>query len=538
MTPFFWRTLRGLDFASNHRKSATNLLLDRPASPLAAIYGIEAVSTAKLEIYSSMVAEYMNEAARLGVFNAEQISNNTLNMVLDEASENDDLKTQLAMDVHSGSLTRELRKISGSSTTEEKPTNITSSNGPDRWHGLSYSAYRFLNVPSSNPVFETSQRIGSLSKPTVSRTALPTAQQINDPWIDDPWSDGWMSGPFQTKPAAAAGNTDASNIEKADPTNIPQPQHYQQGITTELPLRTKESVSSQNFGQQSLPKGRDFSSHSFATSSPVNSAESNIPSQDFQTFLNFDVDRFLWNVRTHVGAVCNEMLSTANVSIDVAVTDTLLCLSDEEFKYLPLWAGGDDDDSGGVFDPAIPVAIAGPNGPGPSFHTGFSNASAPSSEYGGFDSRSVMTSVNTSVGVEDGFSDHLDRRRIFAEDDIHSETFSEDSETYAKSNTSDYLDHRGKGKAIANPFTDNYAASTSSSGSMDDFAMSDDGISDAGTEIGFLTDSDSVDLEAHNNSGVNTTAEGTNDEDNDMWDDGDAEEAFDFGDSDEEMATP
>ncbi len=30
--------------------------------------------------------------------------------------------------------------------------------------------------------------------------------------------------------------------------------------------------------------------------------------------------------------------------------DTLMCLNDDEWKYLPLWAGGNDDGTGGVFD--------------------------------------------------------------------------------------------------------------------------------------------------------------------------------------------
>ncbi|KAI1462071.1 hypothetical protein F4805DRAFT_411923 [Annulohypoxylon moriforme] len=48
----------------------------------------------------------------------------------------------------------------------------------------------------------------------------------------------------------------------------------------------------------------------------------------------------------------------------------LLPLSDDEFQYLPLWAGGLDDGTGGVFEPAVPDADLGPIGPGPAYHTG------------------------------------------------------------------------------------------------------------------------------------------------------------------------
>ncbi|KAI0409531.1 hypothetical protein F4802DRAFT_544377 [Xylaria palmicola] len=49
----------------------------------------------------------------------------------------------------------------------------------------------------------------------------------------------------------------------------------------------------------------------------------------------------------------------------------LTSLSDEELKFLPLWAGGLDDGTGGVYEPDIPDAERGfPIGPGPAFHTG------------------------------------------------------------------------------------------------------------------------------------------------------------------------
>ncbi|KAJ5965187.1 uncharacterized protein N7479_005063 [Penicillium vulpinum] len=54
------------------------------------------------------------------------------------------------------------------------------------------------------------------------------------------------------------------------------------------------------------------------------------------------------------------------------LTDTLTCLTYNEFQYLPLWAGGNDDGTGGVFtDLIIPAMdIGGFSGPGPAVHTG------------------------------------------------------------------------------------------------------------------------------------------------------------------------
>ncbi len=55
----------------------------------------------------------------------------------------------------------------------------------------------------------------------------------------------------------------------------------------------------------------------------------------------------------------------------------LLALDEEsELKYLPIWATGLDDGTGGVFQEAVPEAVEGlaPGGPGPGFHTGFTAA--------------------------------------------------------------------------------------------------------------------------------------------------------------------
>lgn len=56
------------------------------------------------------------------------------------------------------------------------------------------------------------------------------------------------------------------------------------------------------------------------------------------------------------------------------VTETLTCLGDNQYRFLPLWAGGNDDETGGVFaDQNIPMAETGGFcAPGPVMHTGSS----------------------------------------------------------------------------------------------------------------------------------------------------------------------
>lgn len=51
-------------------------------------------------------------------------------------------------------------------------------------------------------------------------------------------------------------------------------------------------------------------------------------------------------------------------------THMLLRLSMNEMKFLPLWADGLDDGSGGVFESLVPPTDMGPDGPGPGYHTG------------------------------------------------------------------------------------------------------------------------------------------------------------------------
>jgi hypothetical protein len=229
----------------------------------------------------------------------------------------------------------------------------------------------------------------------------------------------------------------------------------------------------------------------------------------------FNMSKLFLEAKDHIRVIATAMLDQREMGFDVALTDTLLCLGPEEFKYLPLWAGGDDDDSGGVFDDTIPFPLAGPNGPGPSFHTGFSNASAASSE---FDTMSDRTAFNTSIAVEDGFSDHIDRRLVVADDDFHSETFSEDSEVY---------DRKGKGVDRSGFYTS--VPTSEASFSLAETAP--DSVPDIETP-----DHSNFEMEyEEEDSDADTTVGQIDDEDEDeAWDGGDTE-PFDFGDSDEEM---
>ncbi|CAI7656229.1 unnamed protein product [Penicillium glandicola] len=92
-----------------------------------------------------------------------------------------------------------------------------------------------------------------------------------------------------------------------------------------------------------------------------------------------DISAEMFNERTFKNEVCSflrqyalEMLKQPSPpTMPHELTDILTCLTYNEYQYLPLWAGGNDDETGGVFtDLIIPSMDVGFSGPGPVVHTG------------------------------------------------------------------------------------------------------------------------------------------------------------------------
>jgi hypothetical protein len=66
-------------------------------------------------------------------------------------------------------------------------------------------------------------------------------------------------------------------------------------------------------------------------------------------------DELLHDVSNVLHRICDEIINPAHLFhgdnlLPTNLIDTLMCLNDDEWKYLPLWAGGNDDGTGGVFD--------------------------------------------------------------------------------------------------------------------------------------------------------------------------------------------
>jgi hypothetical protein len=87
----------------------------------------------------------------------------------------------------------------------------------------------------------------------------------------------------------------------------------------------------------------------------------------------FNLHEFFAHVSEYVCTYSGRLILPYHAyNIPLDATSTLPCLGENQFKYLPLWAGGNDDESGGVFtDHNIPpMDIGGFSAPGPAVHTG------------------------------------------------------------------------------------------------------------------------------------------------------------------------
>ena len=192
----------------------------------------------------------------------------------------------------------------------------------------------------------------------------------------------------------AASNGDHSSLsDTMDPTLVSTPtsvfHSIKESITTDFQARANER------------KAND----------PLNSSSS---SQD--SLLCFNVDTFLNQVRRYIQPLCDRMLGSGdtNSPLELGLTDTLVCLEDTEWKYLPIWANGNDDGSGGVYNDEIPLAYEGFSTAGPNVHTGTGSSMASSEDYEVIGSHSSDVTRHTSTVVNDGHSSVLHPWRTYA----------------------------------------------------------------------------------------------------------------------------
>lgn len=130
----------------------------------------------------------------------------------------------------------------------------------------------------------------------------------------------------------------------------------------------------------------------------------------------FDFDTFRSQVCVYLKTMGSRMTEAPDVSIrpedlEVMLTRTLVCLTNSEWKYLPLWAGGNDDGSGGAFNDDVPFSYDGFSTAGPKVITGNQRGRGDNSTGSSFSviSDSGTSHPNTSLLNNNSFSDALPR---------------------------------------------------------------------------------------------------------------------------------
>ncbi|OAQ86823.1 hypothetical protein VFPBJ_00863 [Purpureocillium lilacinum] len=167
-----------------------------------------------------------------------------------------------------------------------------------------------------------------------------------------------------------------------------------------------------------------------------------------------DLDRLDWQVKDALQPIT---VSWIRHDVDPPLNLTrhmLLTLSMNEMKFLPLWAGGFDDGTGGVFESYVPPTDMGPNGPGPSYHTGYTLPSAPASiSESMIEEMSAMrfkgSTTAGSVDVHDSISTVYRPDKVIADDvSIATESFTMAGSEYQQARFAVPAAHQGPGQVL------------------------------------------------------------------------------------------
>ena len=146
----------------------------------------------------------------------------------------------------------------------------------------------------------------------------------------------------------------------------------------------------------------------------------------------FNLAMFFSQADRYVNAFARQKLQFPDQSAreephEIGITNTLTCLQDSEWKYLPLWAGGNDDGSGGVYIEQPPTADLGFSTPGPEVHTGDTPApstiSPSEADFEMVDGHATDTSTNTSMVNNRSFANHMHRNRVYAADSADTSSY-------------------------------------------------------------------------------------------------------------------
>ena len=170
-------------------------------------------------------------------------------------------------------------------------------------------------------------------------------------------------------------------------------------------------------GKKHIPHVVDWSTNQIYNSDIDHSTSSlDTPSPDGPLY--FNIIEFFREVDIYLEKVAYKKLlpsdSNRQDPYRPTIISTLTSLHETEWKFLPLWAGGSDDDTGGVYNEDIMETMpgAGFSTAGPSIHTGDSTYS--SSDFDMLSNAETGSTFNTSTAVADGYTDQLHRHVVYS----------------------------------------------------------------------------------------------------------------------------
>ncbi|CAF9903617.1 MAG: hypothetical protein GOMPHAMPRED_000435 [Gomphillus americanus] len=240
------------------------------------------------------------------------------------------------------------------------------------------------------------------------------------------------------------------------------------------------------------------------------------------------IQEILHSAVQHIQMVARQMLSGApggnlgTLDNSSRIAYTLSCLTEDEIKFLPLWAEGLDDGTGGVFGEHVPSTNEedlGYKSNGRHLVT-----RSEGSDYS-FVSETVDSTVNTSTIAHDGHRDTLPRKQVIAVDEMDSSS-SEGGWSYIQ----DSVDIKGKNRAA--PCTQEGSEVASTLGALEDASVIDLGITSGTTSVDTST-IDQEDMEILSSIDDDTSSAGTIQE-AEIQDDADFGDSEDFYDDDDD----
>lgn len=188
-------------------------------------------------------------------------------------------------------------------------------------------------------------------------------------------------------------------------------------------------------------------------------------------------DRLDFDVRSKLVELSVKLLDSEQDLQTISTKHLLLSLTINEIKFLPLWAGGCNDGTGGVFEEQLPPAYMGPSGPGPAYHTGITIASNASSLSGSFvDDMSGMNMAGSATAASVDVNDSIST--IYRPDQV----ITDDKSIASESFHSDFADYHEARDGVAAPGQQKREVIPQT---LDEFLQATDSDSDSTATVGY-----------------------------------------------------